>query len=355
MPTVDELLVEAYSNWDDPQVLSRTGRELQNRNRLDHSRQVLHRAVELDPTGDADAWEYLAFAYYRDMKNDEGHEILRKAMEATGNDSVKTTLAGFSDDEEEKQRLREELAESTTPAVQAGLLWQQFHGGGAADALKELEGLHAAHPDDKDVRDTMIWMYLFARQRKAVEGLDLHEVALPLARAKVAEEPESMYGRTMAVWMMAIEEDWDAVLTGSAEALAVHPDDETMMQYRGQAWREKGDLPRAITCLNRAIGMKSSFVGARVDLGKIHESREEYDLAEEIFREIPGANPGYPAGPVSLALYLTRREQFDEAEQVILEAWPNLPVWVKGSLKSNPEAEALLSREAVKLVVGKEE
>jgi tetratricopeptide (TPR) repeat protein len=157
------------------------------------------------------------------------------------------------------------------------------------------------------------------------------------------------------VWMLVIEKDWDAVLKGSAEALSAHPDDETMMQYRGQAFREKGDLPRAIACLNRAIGMKSSFVGARVDLGKIHEGREEYDLAEEIFREIPGANPGYPSGPVSLALFLARREQFDEAEDLIIKAWPNLPVWVKGSVKSNPDAEALLSREAVKLVVGEEE
>ena len=50
MPTIDDLLSEAYCNWDNPEVLSRTGRELQNRNRLDHARRILHRAVELDPS-----------------------------------------------------------------------------------------------------------------------------------------------------------------------------------------------------------------------------------------------------------------------------------------------------------------
>ncbi len=351
MPTIEDLLSEAYCNWDNAKVLSRTGRELQNRNRLERARHILHRAVELDPTGDPEAWEFLAFAYYRDMLSDEGGEILRKAIEVTGSDSIKATLAGFSNDEEEKERLRGELSSSTEPGVRAGLSWQRFHSGGAAEALKAVEDLRDEYPDDKDVRDALLWMYLFARQRGAVEGLDLHEVALPMAREKISEEPQSIYGHTMAVWMMVVEKDWDTVIEATAAALAVHPDDETMMQWRGQAWREQGDLPRAISCLNRAIGMKGSFVGARVDLAKIHEGREEYDLAEEILGEIRTANPSYPSGPVSLALFLARRERFDEAEELLIKAWPNLPVWVKGSLTSNPDAKTLLSREAVKKVV----
>ena len=348
MPTIEDLLAEAYCNWDNPKVLSRTGRELQNRNRLDHARRILHRSVELDPTGDPDAWDYLAFAYYRDMLSDEGTEVLRKGIEATGSDGIRSTLAGFSDDEEEKTRLREELAETTEPGAKAGLLWQRFHAGEAAEALEALEALRAEHPDDGNVRDTMLWMYIFARQRNAVVGLDLPEKAVPMARAKIDEDPESIYGHTMLVWMLNVEKDWEGVLAGTADALAIHPDDETIMQWRGQAFRETGDLPRAIACLNRAIGMKGSFVGARVDLAKIHESREEYELAEEIFREIRTAHPTYASGPVSLALFLARRERFEEAEKLFIEAWPKLPQWVVGSLKANPDAEVLLSRDAVK-------
>jgi tetratricopeptide (TPR) repeat protein len=351
MPTIDDLLVEAYSHWDDASVLARTGRELQNRNRLDRARQVLHRAVALDPTGDTEAWDNLAFAYYRDMKSDEGHEVLRKGVELTGSDALKATLGGFSEDPEEKERLSKELAESKDPAVLAALQWQRFHGGATPEALAAVEALHAEHPDVGEVRDTLIWMYLFARQRGAVEGLDLHERGLPLTRRKIEEEPTSSYGYTMRVWMLHVEKDWDGVIEATSEALGVFPDEETMMQWRGQAYREMGDLPRAITCFNRAIGMKPSFVGARVDLAKVHETLEEYDLAEEIFREIPVANPDYSSGPVSLALFLARRERFTEAEKLILDAWPKLPGWVQGSLRSNPDAHDLFEREAVKMVV----
>lgn len=351
MPTIDDLLAEAYCNWDNAKVLSRTGRELQNRNRLNHARTILHRAVELDPAGDPDAWDYLAFAYYRDMLSDEGSEVLRDGIKATGSDGIKATLAGFTNDEAEKKRLYEELVGTTDPGAKAGVLWQRFHAGEAAEALQELAALRAEHPDDGDVRDTMLWMYIFARQRNAVEGLDLHEQAVPLATARIAEDPESIYGHTMLIWMLNVEKNWEGVLASTADALAIHPDDETIMQWRGQAYRELGDLPRAIACLNRAIGMKPSFAGARSDLAKIHESHEEYDLAEEIFREIPTANPTYPAGSVGLALFLTRRERFEEAEQIFIEAWPKLPQWVVGSLKANPDAKVLLSREAVKKVV----
>jgi tetratricopeptide (TPR) repeat protein len=300
--------------------------------------------VELDPTGDPEAWDYLAFAYFRDMQSKEG-------AEATGSDGVKSTLAGFSSDEEEKERLYAELATTTHPGAKAGLLWQRFHAGEAAEAVAALEALCVEHPGDKDVRDTLLWMYIFARQRNLVEGLDLHEQAVPLARAKIDEDPDAILGHTMLVWMLNVEKDWDGVLEATAEALATHPDEETMMQWRGQAFREQGDLPRAIACLNRAIGMKGSFVGARVDLAKVHESRGEYELAEEILREIPTAHPTYAAGPISLALFLVRRERMEEAESLFIKAWPKLPPWAVGSLTANPDAQVLLSREAIRKVV----
>ncbi len=351
MPTIDDLLAEAYLNWDDAGVLSRIGRELQDRNRLDHSRRILHRAVELDPAGDPETWENLAFACYRDLREDEGHETLRRGIAATGSDALKATLAGFTGDEEERARLAGELEGTTDPGARAGLLWRRFLAGEVKEAVEALESLHTEYPDDGYVRDNLLWMYLGARQRGAIEGLDLAEKALPLARRKIEEEPESISGHSLATQMLAVEENWDGVLERTALALADHPDDETMMQWRGRAHREKGDLPRAIACLNRAIGMKSSFVGARVDLARIHEDRGELDLAEEILGEITTAHPAYTAGPMSLVLFLARRERYDEAEELLLRAWPELPEWVRDSVRRNPDAKALLSREAMKTVV----
>ena len=57
--------------------------------RIDEAARDLQGAVELDPAGDTEAWDYLAFAYYRDMKSDEGGEILRQGIEATDSDAIR--------------------------------------------------------------------------------------------------------------------------------------------------------------------------------------------------------------------------------------------------------------------------
>jgi len=98
--------------------------------------------------------------------------------------------------------------------------------------------------------------------------------------------------------------------------------------------------------------MKPSFAGARVELGKVYEAKGRIDRAEEIFREIPSANPEYAGGAVSLALFLGRRERWEEAESVFLEAWGRMFPWQKERLKQQPDVAALLSRPRVKSAVG---
>ena len=120
------------------------------------------------------------------------------------------------------------------------------------------------------------------------------------------------------------------------------------MHLRGRAYRELGDLDRAALCQARAIGMKPSFVGARIELGKCYEGMGKLDLAEEVFREIEGANPEYAAGPISLALFLGRREEWEEAERIAIETWPNLLDWQRARLMNQPDVKALFERDAVK-------
>jgi tetratricopeptide (TPR) repeat protein len=160
--------------------------------------------------------------------------------------------------------------------------------------------------------------------------------------------------RFLKLMMLSGIEDWDGVIRASDEALARFPDEETVMQFRGRALRESGDRDRAVAWFSRAIGAKPSFAGARVDLGKTYEAMERFDLAEEVFREIPVAHPTYPGGRVSLALFLSRRERWDEAETLIVEAWPGLPDWMKGGLPQNPDFEPLMERPAVKAAIGED-
>lgn len=354
MPTIADLVREAYSHWDDAAVLARTGRELHDRNRLDHAQEVLARALELDAS-DPDTWAYLGYAHLRSFRPQRGFEVLREGIERTGSDRLRASLAGFTPYGEERKALLQELADSDEPGVRAATasvrLWA-----GDQDALDEVRQLYADHPDDPHVRQTWFWTLLNAHHRglARAKGLDLREEGVPLAERKIAEDPDRISGHWMKAQLLMAEQDWDAVLAATRAALERFPDEETMMFLRGRAHAEKGDPDRAVECLARAIGMKPSFAGARAELGKVYEAQGKLALAESVFREIPGANPDYAGGPVSLALFLARRERWDEAESLLLETWPRLQPWQKARLKEQPDAQPLLERERVKGVLQEE-
>lgn len=351
MPTIADLVKEAYSHWGDAAVLARTGREFHDRNRLDRAQEVLARALELDAS-DPDTWAYLGYAHLRSFQPHEGFEVLRKGIERTGSDQLRASLAGFTPHEEERKALLAELAGSDEPGVRAATasvrLWA-----GEEGAFDEVRQVHADHPDDPHVRQTWFWTLLNSRHRglAGAKGLDLREEGVPLAERKIAEDPDRISGYWMKAQLLMAEQDWDAVLEATGAALERFADEETMMFLRGRAHAEKGDPDRAAECFARAIGMKPSFAGARAELGKVYEAQGKLALAESVFREIPRANPAYAGGPVSLALFLARRERWDEAESVLLETWSRLQPWQRARLQEQPDARPLLERERVKAVL----
>jgi len=348
MPTIPELVREAWSHWDDARVLSRTGRELHDRNRLDLARAVLAHAVELDET-DAEAWAHLAYAHLRAMRDGEARDILRRGIERSGSHRLHGALASFTEDAEEKERALATVDESPDAGARAAAASIRFTDGDDR-SFDVLRRLHEQHPDDGHVRETWLWTLLGARDR-APEGFDAHRTAVELCDRAIAEDP----GRVFPYWIKAeslfAARDWDGLLASTQAALAHCPDEETQMFLRGRAWKEKGEPERAAACFARAIGMKPSYAGARVQLGRTLEELGRLDEAEEVFREIGAANPGYAAGPVSLALFLGRRERWDEAEAAFLAAWAKLPGWMHGHLERQPEIAAMLERPRVKAAV----
>lgn len=348
MRTIEGVLAELADHWDDAPALARLGAELHSRNRLDHAIRVLSRALEIDPKVDPDAWQQLSFAYYRNWRDKEGTETLRKGIEATDSDSIRASLGFFLSDEEELATLWARLETSPEPSVRLACAARRFYNGeaGGLDAARKIL---AENPEDQDTIHQFLWLLLSASARGA--DVDLRAEGLPLTGMVIAEEPAGTFGAWMKIRMLLKLEDHDGVLEETGRILALLPDDETFMQFRGQAYREKGDLDRAIACFSRAIGMKQNFAGARVDLGKLYEKQGRLDLAEETFREIPVANPGYPVGPMSLAFFFARQGRLDEAETLFVETWPGLPSFVKGSLSASPDMALLKDREAVKKVM----
>lgn len=356
MATIEQLLHEAYTHWDDGPRLARLGREIHDRNRLDHAQRVLGRAVELAPD-DVVAWAHLSYAYFRALDDERGREILRQAIEATGSDTLRATLASFSEGDE-AARLHEEIATSDDLGARTNTLSRRFWEGDDAakvEALEALRGLAAEHPDADDPQETLLWTLLRARSTSAIPNLDLREEAVPIADRRIERDPDAVSAWSLKLMLLAAEKDWPAILETSHAALERFPDEETVMQFRARAFREAGDEDRAVLWFNRAIGAKPSFAGARIELAKLYERQDKLDLAEEVFRDLQTASPDYAFSPISLALFLARRERWDEAEALVLEGWRRLPAFMRPALLHNPDAKPLLAREAVQRVVAAEE
>ena len=349
MMLIEELVKRAYANWDDAGILFETGRELHDRNRLGFAREVLARALELGVT-DPDAWAYHAFAHLRGFMPDKGVEILREGIEKTDSQVLRGTLASFTSDEEERAALRVKMKESDDPAVLADLasarLWA-----GDENAFADLRELREQHRDNARIRETWLWIMFAAGGRPGGEEVDLMKEAIPVTDEKLADEPGRISGHWMKAQLLMLAKEWDALLQATQVALEEFPDEETMMHLRGRAFREKGDLEHAALCQARAIGMKPSFVGARIELGKCYEGLDRVDLAEEVFREIPGANPEYAAGPISLALFLGRQQRWEEAERIAIETWPRMEGWQRSRLTHQPDVKELFEREKVKAAI----
>ena len=219
--------------------------------------------------------------------------------------------------------------------ARAGLLYGTAWTGDEA-ALSELRTIAAEHPDDDEVRTMLLWSLMGARSSDKLPDLDLHKEGVPVTDAMIAKDPDAVSGHWMKVQMLLIEKDWDAVLEATEQASERFPDEETLTYLRGRAFKEKEDLDHAIQCFNRAIGMKPSFAGARAALAEAYEAQGSLELAEETLLEIRQANPDYTAGPVSLALFLGRRERWEEAEKLFLDAWPKLSEWFRDGMHKNP-------------------
>lgn len=356
MATIEQLLHEAYAHWDDGPRLARLGREIHDRNRLDHARRVLGRAVELVPD-DEEAWAHLSYAHFRDLDDENGRAVLRRAIERTGSDALRATLAAFSEGAE-AERLRAEIETSDDLGARASRLGHRFWEGddaAKAEVLEALRALAAEHPDEDGPQETLMWTLMRARNTNALEGLDLRKEAVPLADRRIERRPDEVSAWALKLMMLAAEKDWEGILETSRAALDRFPDEETVMQMRARAFRETGDEDRAVLWFNRAIGAKPSFAGARIELAKLYEKQGRLDLAEEVFRDLQVANPDYAFSPVSLALFLARRERWEEAERLLLEGWEKLPAFMRPALLHNPDAKPLLEREAVQRVVAPEE
>lgn len=352
MNTIPELVERAYSQWNTPEVLGCIGTELESRSRLPFARNVLTRALELDPISHPEWYLTLAFAHFRDVGNlsGDGERILIEGIETTDSDFLKAAYLSLLESAETANGvddLIEYLLDVPSVSVQLALGYSFLWRGEAERALRHLREAIVSVTEDMlngTVSPLGIEHYAGAMNWMRGQGMDIDLTAevLPYLRALTATYPSVYNYRALTIQLFQTLRDYTAVRETALETLKVFPDEETTMVALASAFEKLQDDEQAILWYNRAIGAKPSYSRARVMLGKLYERRGQSVLAEQVFREISSAFPEYHAGKLEIAYFLYRMGKKQEASSLFRFGYDRLKTFEKSAVEHHPEGKLLL-------------
>lgn len=360
MNTVHSLLITAYSQWDNPDVLGRIGTELESRSRLAAARDVLGRALELAPFAHPEWYLSLAFAHFRDVGpvSGEGERILIDAIEDTDSDFLKAAYLSMLESDPSVdagvQDLIEYLSESKDLSVRFALGYSLLWRGDTETALQMLREAVAALPDDDTALAVPLGLDMYCGAMNWMRGqghdIDLQSEVLPVLRRLIAVHPNVYNYRALLIQMYQTLRDYAAVRDAAHETLATFSDEETTMVALASAHEKLGEkneadmnFHAAVMWYNRAIGAKPSYARARQMLGRLYERHGNKALAEQVFREIPTAYPEYTLGRLELAYFLHRVGRSEEALALFRYGYDRLKTFEKSGVEQHPEGKVLLA------------
>lgn len=352
MNTIPELIERAYSQWDAPKVLGFVGTELESRSRLPFARNILTRALELDPISHPEWYLTLAFAHFRDVGNlsGDGERILIDGIETTDSDFLKAAYLSILESGETANGvddLIEYLLDVPSVSVQLALGYSFLWRGETERALQHLREAIVS-VDEQMLDGTLpplgIENYAGAMNWMRGQGMDINLTTevLPYLRALIATYPNVYNYRSLTIQLFQTLRDYGAVKDTALETLKVFPDEETTMVALASAFEKLQDDDQAILWYNRAIGAKPSYSRARVMLGKLYERRGQPAVAEQVFREISSAFPEYHAGKLEIAYFLHRVGKKQEASSLFRFGYDRLKTFEKSAVEHHPEGKLLL-------------
>jgi predicted Zn-dependent protease len=111
-------------------------------------------------------------------------------------------------------------------------------------------------------------------------------------------------------------EQVDGYLT---EGLNHCPDDIDLLRRMAEEKDRQGDMPAAITLLERAVDLKPNWPDLRYDLARLYERNEKTEESLNQFGKALEINPNYEDAALSHAEALMKRGQVEEAEEQLLD------------------------------------
>ncbi len=329
-----DLLHKGYNSWNQPSTLLEVGIELESRSRLSDARTFLNRVLELDSKNFPEAYVSLAYSYMRDYRTEDGELSFTNGIEETDSGYIKACYISILEDKTIEEQFINWCSQQKDASILMGLGSSLIWKGMYEDALYfsrlgiKLADLTTIPLGLSDYCFTMLWLYTHKHE------IDLEKEVFPYIQLLLQHKPLCYnYHNFMLNYYQNIQ-NWEKVIEQSLSMLDLFPDEETTMVAIAIGYSKTNNDQSAIHWLSRAIGAKPSFIRARRQLASIYERLGNVDLAVEIMRQIPKANPANGMGYLFTAGFIFKHNinLKEEADSLFLKGYSLLPEFEKGSL-----------------------
>ena len=163
-------------------------------------------------------------------------------------------------------------------------------------AIAELTALTASRPDDSEAWTALGDTYRNAEKYK--ESVDAYDRALALRGGETSNDWSLFFSRAVAEQGV---KDWDAAEADLKKALALSPNEPTLLNFLGYTWVDQGrNIPQALEMLEKAHALKpndgyiADSVGwAYYKLGRYPDAARALEAAVELVPGDPTINDHY--------------------------------------------------------------
>jgi TolB-like protein/Tfp pilus assembly protein PilF len=193
-----------------------------------------------------------------------------------------------------------------------------------------LERAVEEEPTYADAWAWLAWVYLdeFQAGFNARPGYQPLQRALEVARQAVELEPTNYVGHWLLAKVYFFLHDIDSFYAEGDRALALNPNNATMVGDLGVGVTMSGDWERGVALVRKATTLNPHYPGEyNFAFGKNHFRKREYDQALAAFQKIN--MPGYFANHLVLAYtygQLGRLEEAHDAVDRLRELWPGYSI-----------------------------
>jgi tetratricopeptide (TPR) repeat protein len=280
--------------------------------------QLARDATQLQPDN-ANHWNNLGVALYRDGQFEEAAESLRKADEMiTGGDREHRmfyAMALWQLGREEEARGRYAQGVAWIQAVKASSPQQKRF----REEAETLMGL------DSDDREQLISEYFAGKLSSKPSAKDLtdhgellrtrgrNEEAIESFSKAIRNDPENARAFGRRAFAYCIAREWKLAIADCDRAIELNPNDAYAYGDRALAWNALGQYDSAIADCSEAIRLAPDWYWGFERRSNSHRLKGEFEQAARDARKAMELDPKLPNAYTQLAWALIASQQWDEA------------------------------------------